>query len=370
VEPRQRIAHVIDVLDFGGVENMALLLLQRLPREQFEHHLLYTGVGQPARRTEFENAAQSFTTLPFRRGRWLSFIWRCYRYLWANGINTVLIHNFGHHPWIGLAARLAGIKQVYTIVASSPSVTPRARRKNWLKAQLGRLWCRLEVAVSPQVAAELENDLRLPPRRLRTIINCCMTDEIAARAARRRAYRQTTPPTILMVARLDDAKDHATLIHAVGDLLKRGKPVRLRLAGEGPLLDDLKILTTQLHLSEHVEFLGARHDIPELLGDSDLFVLATKTEGFGIVLIEAMSAELPVISSDVPACREVLEDGRCGLLVQVGDAPALAQAIARLLDDAELRARFIQAGLERVRKDYDPQGTIQAYARLLTGVLD
>lgn len=370
MEPPHRIAHVLDALDFGGVENMALLLLQRLPRDQFEHHVLYTGVGPPARQSEFVAAAPHFALIPFRRGRWFSFIRRMARYFRRHRITTVLCHNFGHHPWIGVAARLAGIRRVYTIVASSPCYSPRARVKNWIKGLLGRLVCRLEVAVSPQVADELTQDLRLPPRRIRTIINSCMTDEIAERAERRRKTARHDVPTLLMVARLDDAKDHATLFKAVAELKRQGRRVRLRLAGEGPYFDSLQEQARELGIGEDVEFLGARHDIPELLGESDLFVLATKTEGFGIVLIEAMSAGLPVISSDVPACRAVLEDGRCGLLVPPSDVAALRNAIERLLDDSRLRDQLVAAGRERVRRQYDPQATVDAYARLLKGESD
>jgi len=361
---------VIDVLDFGGVENMALLLLQRLPRDQFEHHILYTGLGPTQRQAEFTSASQHFTAMPYRRGRWLSLFRRLHRYFLAQRITAVLCHNFGHHPWVGLAARAAGIRRVYTIVASSPCVSRRAQLKNWIKAQLGRPNCRLEIAVSPQVAIELERELGLPGRRIRTILNSCMTDEIAERAARRRSRRQPAGSILLMVARLEAAKDHETLLRAIAELERRGRAVHLRLAGEGPLWGALTGLVRELGISPRVEFLGARHDIPELLGESDVFILATKTEGFGIVLIEAMSASVPVISSDVPACRTVLEGGGCGLLVPPGNAHALADAITQLLDDTALRKRLVTAGLERVRQHFDPQATVDAYARLLKGEMD
>lgn len=129
-------------------------------------------------------------------------------------------------------------------------------------------------------------------------------------------------------------------------------------------------LAASMGLSAMVQFLGVRHDIPELLGEADVFILATKSEGFGIALIEAMSAGVPVIGSDVPACREVLGQGRCGLLVPVSDPSALAESILRLLDDPALAQRLIPAGLERVQQHYDPQSTIDQYARLLRGELD
>jgi glycosyltransferase involved in cell wall biosynthesis len=91
---------------------------------------------------------------------------------------------------------------------------------------------------------------------------------------------------------------------------------------------------------------------------------AIRTEGFGMVVVEAMAAGVPVIASDVPACREVLDGGRCGLLVPVGDAPALADAIRPVLDDRALRMRLVQAASERVRSHYHVKRMAAGYAEL------
>jgi glycosyltransferase involved in cell wall biosynthesis len=365
-----RIAHVLGALDYGGVENMALLLMRRLPADQFEHDLIYCGRGPAAREAEFRAACRDFRQIPYRRFRWLSFMLRLRRYFRDRGSAAVLCHNFGHHPWIGLAARWAGVRAVYTIVASSPAVSPRARVKNWLKGKLGRLACKLEIAVSPQVAAELQSDIGLPHSRIRTILNCCLTDEIAHRAEVQRQKPRDQTPTLVMVARMEQAKDHGTLLRAAALLAQRGRPVRLLLPGDGPLRHELAALAAELGIAAATHFLGIRHDIPELLGGSDLFVLASRTEGLSVALIEAMSAAIPVISSDLPSCREVLEEGRCGLLVPVGDPQALAAAIARLLDDPALVKRLVEAAGERVKRVYDPQQTVDQYARLLRGEMD
>jgi glycosyltransferase involved in cell wall biosynthesis len=378
--PPLRVAHIIGALDYGGVENMALLLLLRLPPDQFHHDMIYIGKTAPQRGPEFRRASQRFEQIPYRRLTWPAFIWRLGQFFKEKRTEVVLCHNYGHHPWIGWAAKRAGVRRIYTIVASSPAVTPIARWKNRLKGWLGQATCTLEVAVSPQVALELQQEIGLSPQRIRTIQNCCLIDEIAQRA--RKARERTGvrsqdsspltahPSSVLMVARLEEAKDHDTLIRAVAELRPSGVNVHLRLAGEGPRRSELEELVCTLQLTDKVEFLGVRHDIPELLGESDVFVLASKTEGLSIALIEAMSAGTPVISTDLPSCRDVLQGGRCGLLVPAGDSHALADAIRQLLDIPSLAQSLVTAATRRVQECYDPQITIDQYAQLLRGELD
>jgi len=148
--------------------------------------------------------------------------------------------------------------------------------------------------------------------------------------------RPKTFPTgkviILSIARFAEQKDHETLLKAFA-LLNRSKPgSELWLAGEGPLKKGLTRLADSLGLKHSVKFLGWRQNPNRLINKSHVFVLSSKREGFGYVLIEAMSQGIPVVSSDVPfGPREILEDGKYGILVPPGKPDALKNAILKIL---------------------------------------
>jgi glycosyltransferase involved in cell wall biosynthesis len=144
-----------------------------------------------------------------------------------------------------------------------------------------------------------------------------------------------------MVATLESHKDHETLLRAVPAIRAVAPEFRLRLAGDGSLRARLEELAGNLGIGEVVEFLGTRKDVPELLGESDLFVFSTTPqEGLGSVLLEAMAAELPVLASDVPACREMLAGGTHGTLVPPSDPAAWSEAIVRSMRSARDRQQL------------------------------
>jgi glycosyltransferase involved in cell wall biosynthesis len=155
-------------------------------------------------------------------------------------------------------------------------------------------------------------------------------------------------PSILCVAHLYPRKDVATLVGAMS-LLEAA--ATLRVAGGGPELLRLQRLTRRLALGDRVEFLG-HVPLARLAAEyrrADLFCLPSRQEGFGIVFLEAMAAELPIVAARAAAVEELLGDGECAVLVPPGDEAALAAALGRLLGDASERRRLSEAGRRRVQ---------------------
>lgn len=362
------VAHVLGALNFGGVESIALELLRRLPCESIQSNVYYIGDSTTERRQEFEEVTRRFVHCPYRSPYRVNFIRRLSATFRRDKVRAVLVYSFGNHAWVSIAARLAGVRWCYVTVQGSPTRGRSARRKNSALAHLARPFCTGEIAASNRVRDELVQGLRLPSRRVHVVDNACDVSQIAERARNVRHQRaKNSPPVILMVARMDDAKDHPTLIRACASLIRSGFPVRLELAGDGPYRAKHESLCQSEGIANSVEFLGSRSDVPELLGKSDLSVLATHTEGFGIVLAEAMSAGTPVIATDIPICREVLDSGRCGLLVPPNNVEALAKAIHRLLQDETLRGRLVREGFSKSAESYDIGHLVKKYAALLTG---
>ncbi|HEX8847110.1 MAG TPA: glycosyltransferase [Pyrinomonadaceae bacterium] len=363
-----RVAHVIGALSFGGVEAIALDLLRRLPSETVRSNVYYIGEELTERRREFEEASERFVHCPYRSPRRVNFVRRLSATFRQDDIDSVLSYSFGNHAWVSMAARLAGVRRCFVTVQGSPTRDRSTQRKSSILAHLARPFCTGEIAASKQVGDELVRGLRLPQRRVHIVNNACNVSEIAGRAAKvRRERAKNDPPIVLMVARMDDAKDQPTLIRACAQLIRSGFTVRLRFAGDGPDRAKHEALCRDEGIKGFVEFLGSRSDVPELLGECDLAVLATHTEGFGIVLAEAMSAGTPVIATDIPVCRDVLDSGKCGLLVPPRNAEALADAIRRLLKDEALREGLAREGFTRAVELYDIQHLVGKYAALLTG---
>ena len=360
------LAHVLGSLDYGGVESLALDLLKRLSPNVVRSSVYYIGESIPTRKVEFEETGAPFVHCPYSSHRRRGFITRLASLFRERSVDAVLCYCFGNHAWVCMAAHWAGVRRSYVTVQSSPTRDRRAQQKNFILSQLARPFCSGEIAASKRVRQELIEGLRLPEQRVVVIENACAVKEIAHRAQQARSQRlQSNVPVVLMVSRMDDAKDHTTLIKACASLIRSGLELRLRFAGDGPAKSSHEALCNQEGIQNSVEFLGTRTDIPELLGKSDVAVLSTRTEGFAISLIEAMSARTPVIATDIPACREVLDSGRCGVLVAANNPEALADSIRRLIGDRALADPLVHAGYARVAREYDIERALNKYTDLL-----
>jgi glycosyltransferase involved in cell wall biosynthesis len=171
-----------------------------------------------------------------------------------------------------------------------------------------------------------------------------------------------------MAATMNRTKDHSSLVRAIDLLRQRKREVELVLAG-GSTRESrqqaVEILIDDLDLRDRVTILGVRDDVPELMAASDVVVHASESEGFAMAVIEAMAAGVPVVASDIPPCREALDDGRCGVLVPPRDPTAIADAIEKILDDAGFRNQLVDAAFERVSTTFDVGNMAAGYRKLI-----
>jgi len=178
--------------------------------------------------------------------------------------------------------------------------------------------------------------------------------------------RSSRPFVVGMVARLEVHKDQPTLIRAAALLRDAARPVEVWLIGEGSRRAEYQRLIEELGLGGVVQILGMRRDVPELLGRMDAFAFAAKPdEGLGVALIEAMAAGVPIVATNVGACREVLLDGALGELVPPGDAAAMAAAISRLAAAEHPDAGRLTQARAHARSTFSIDAMAAAYASIL-----
>lgn len=290
----------------------------------------------------------------------LQSFWLCRR----TRATAVLSFPLGWHAFIAWGAKLAGVRRVCAHVGNLPPVwTGGAFRKFKALVQLGRPVTHRLLCCSTYIRDATIRDFGLNPAETRTVYNACDLDRFLLKEPR---LLHHPLPRAGMVARLEAHKDQPTLIQAIALLRDQGTKVEAWLIGEGSRRSALEQLIQQLQLSGQVRLLGMRRDIASLLGELDLFVFAAKPdEGFGIALAEAMAAGVPIVATDVGACREILADGQCGLLVPPANPAALAKGILDVLSDTGAAQSRGAAGRQRALRAFSVAAMAESYGEEL-----
>ena len=172
-----------------------------------------------------------------------------------------------------------------------------------------------------------------------------------------------------VVARLDLQKGFQYLLDAVRELAPQFPSLHVVVVGDGPDRGAIEQMIEQKGLRDKVMLAGTRSDIPNVYASMDIFVLPSLNEGLPMTVLEAMAASKPVIATRVGGIPKIVQEEKSGLLVNPGDAPALRDAIARLLGDGDLCRRMAAAGHEWVAKDYTADAMARQYRALYDEVL-
>jgi len=283
-----------------------------------------------------------------------------------------------------ITARLAGIKTVFATVHQPGR--PYGRKAKLLLRFGAKLcttfFCVSKAAEESWFGSSALFDPKLKGNRKRkhyTIYNAAdaiTIDEAVARIDRmalRGSLGLGEHPIIIIVGRLRGEKGHSVLLDAMVPVATKVPDVKLLVIGDGPDRESLKLKAETFGITSNIVWMGQKSPdkVFKLLAISDIAVVPSLFEGFGLTAAEAMAAGLPVVGSDVDGLREVIEHGETGILVPPGDSTALAKVLTNVLKDPD-KARAVGAkGRERVRRLFSMERfnetMIAAYGLLAKG---
>ena len=241
-------------------------------------------------------------------------------------------------------------------IQSIQTTQPNPRWHWWLQSVVDNRAEKI-VVPSPSAAEAAREWSGVPPEKIRVIPNAVDVQQ----------FEHLDPPVeelplpVGFIGRLDPVKRIPDLVRAVGLLRDR---VRLHIFGEGSERPEIERLVRRLGLMDVITLHGSVPRPQDALQKIGLLVLPSKAEGFGLVLIEAMAAGVPVLATNVPGIRDVVRNNETGLLAQC-DPRSLAAGLERLVENPDLRRRLAAAGREDVRRRFTWAAVLPQYRELL-----
>lgn len=362
------VVHVIHHLVVGGMENGVVNLINWLPNDRFKHAVVciedYSDFSRRIERDDVEVIALHRSAIGSVQLRWTLF--KLFQRLRPDIVHT---RNLSGLDAL-LPARLAGSKTLHSEHGFDVDNLQGSSARPLLLRRLHAPLVRQFVCVSQNLYNLMTQQWGIAPARVHQIYNGVDIDRFTPGKYR---PNELLPEGFLgidkfvvgTVGRVRPIKDQATLIRAVARLLVNRpglRPrVRMVLVGEGPLLEELKILANSLDISEICWFSGVRNDIATVLKLLDLFVLPSLNEGISNTLLEAMASGLPVLATAVGGNLELLVEGETGASFAPGDAEGLAALIMRYATDSDLCARHGHAAHVRAIERFSLHAMVENY---------
>ncbi len=216
-------------------------------------------------------------------------------------------------------------------------------------------WGKKVIAISEVIGQHMVQDFGVPSHHISIIARSVDVSKFNIP----RVIKDPGDPLIItMVGRITPLKGHPYFLKAMAQVIRKLPNVKVQIIGDAAqkratYKQELVLLTKRLGIARHVEFLGNRRDIPQLLSQSDCLVLSTITqEAFGRVILEAQAAGVPVVATKVGGVSEIIDHEKTGLLVTPKDVEGMAQAVLRVLGDSQLVVSFVAEAKKKIENRY------------------
>jgi glycosyltransferase involved in cell wall biosynthesis len=364
--PKERFALFLPSLYPGGAERVVLNLAKGISERGYPVDLVLTQAEGPY----MSQIPDLVRLIDLKAPRVLGSVPALVKYLQQERPSVLLSGLFANIIALW-ARRLSGIpcRLVITEHNSLSSVVKSNNDLRWRYypklAEWFYPWADGIIAVSTDVANDLTQTAKIPQKLIKVVYNPIVTPDLQDKSEiplDHPWFRDGEPPVILAVGRLAYQKAFDILIRAFS-IVRKNRPVRLLILGEGNKRPALEFLIKQLGLEQDVNLMGFVQNPYSYMARASLFVLPSKWEGLPTVLVEAMYLGVPIVATDCPGgSREILRDGQFGRLAPVDDPLSLADAIVGALN--ERRSDPPKESWEPFHLDF----VVDQYINLLLGV--
>lgn len=370
-----KILHVINTLSAGGAELHLLTLCRYLRDRSVDLQVAYLREvvrGSRSLRADFERENIRLFNLGADSRYNISFLSRLTALVKAERPDVV--HT--HLPRADIAGALvSGLVASPVFLCSVHGIYRDRWFGQWLAPMMRRAYRKADIIVAISFAVKhwLQQDFGIREDKIRVIHYGIDPARFALPDGNGDLAAETQSSRIVVgsIGRLEPGKGFECLIHAMKIVHQQMPNATLLIAGHDPLGFGriLENLVAELGLTEQVRLVGFQSDVPAFLNDINVFALASRSEGFGQVVIEAMAATKPVVVSDIAPLTEIVVDGDTGCLAKSGDAQSFANALVSLLRNPELAAQMGRRGQRRVHEHFSAQKmadeTLDLYESLL-----
>lgn len=361
--------------EFGGAERHLFDLMRRLSRSGTKLSIVCLDSDRYAERLSRDPDMYAVVNC----NREIRSAWEWFRFFRSTRPDiVVLIRSWTWcFPWyVSFVAWLAGISRRFSIMHLPPTLPPRSEASLtaglWQRLRGTRyslshrrlaLFCTTTICVSDAIRDILVRDCLFSAKSTITICNGVALLKFAPNEPDRLAVRMSAglmPDefVVVCIARLSQQKRIDILLDAIKRVIQRGVDCKCILVGDGPLREQLFEQALALGVSAHIVFEGFREDVRPYLHAADIFILTSDTEGMPLTILEAMACGLPCIVTNVGGNAEAVTHGIDGLVVPMGSADAVADAIAYLAIHPNERGQMSKMARARVCEAFDLEKTM------------
>lgn len=360
-----KVLHVLSSIERSGAEVMLAQAAPLLRERGVELHALSTGDSLGRYAPALAKAGFALHHLPFEPS--VAFLTRFCRLVRRERFDVVHVHTERAFFWYELLARLAGVRRIVRTVHNVFDFRGPLWLERWLQRHLAKVMLGVRV-VAPSLSVQ-DAEERIYGVRPFLIPNWtdparfAPASSVDGRASARASIGIPREAIVyISVGSCNRVKNHAAVIQALADLSRSCPGAHYLHVGSGELESSERQLARDLGVSDRISFGGQRDDIPGVLQASDVFVMPSDYEGFGVSCLEAMSCGLPVIAYDATGLRDLVTDGETGVLVR--GEHELARAMVDMYDDEQRRAAMGEAGRARVLAELSLEKSVASYLSL------